>query len=281
MAAFIPNNQPSIPLFAHHCRPAPHGPYERKMKSGMSPTPAPDQVAPRASCEGAASGTIRSLTLDGPAGRLEAVLNPGAPDAPFAALICHPHPMFGGNLHNKVVYHAMKVMNDPAWGLGWPVLRFNFRGAGLSDGDHDGEAESGDVLAALEWLDQEFQRPLIVAGYSFGAAMALKACCGLMQIGGTGLPRTPRVRAFIALGLPTQADGPAYRYSFLRELAMPKLFLSGDRDSFAPAIELAQVAASAPEPKRLILLQGADHFFTGYLDEMQRAMADWLREQLP
>ncbi len=251
------------------------------MKSGMNPTPAPEQVEPRAGCECAASGAIRSITLNGPAGRLEAVLNPGAPDAPFAALVCHPHPMFGGNLHNKVVYHAMKVLSDPAWGLGWPVLRFNFRGAGLSDGVHHGEAEVGDVLAALDWLEQEFERPLIVAGYSFGAAMALQACCALSQTRGDGSPRTPNVRALIALGLPTQAEGPAYRYSFPRNLAIPKLFLGGDCDEFAPAAQLVEVAASAAEPKRLILLNGADHFFTGQLAPMQRVIAEWLKEQLP
>src|ERR1035441_3092892 len=63
-------------------------------------------------------------------------------DAPFSALVCHPHPLGGGNLHNKVVYHAMKALNDPQWGLGLPVLRFNFRGTGLSQGTHDGLAES-------------------------------------------------------------------------------------------------------------------------------------------
>jgi alpha/beta superfamily hydrolase len=246
----------------------------------MNPTPAPDQVAPRVSCKSAAPEAIRSVTISGPAGRLEALLNPGAPDAPFAALVCHPHPMFGGDLHNKVVYHAMKVLNDPAWGMGWPVLRFNFRGAGLSDGKHDGEAESGDVLAALEWLEQEFQRPLIIAGYSFGAAMALRACCGLKQVSGSSFEGTPGVRALIALGLPTQTEGPAYRYSFQQDLAIPKLFISGDRDDFSPAAQLAEVTASADEPKRLILLHGADHFFTGHLVAMQQAMADWLREQM-
>jgi hypothetical protein len=251
------------------------------MKSGMNPTPTPDQVETPASGETSAPGAIRSVTLNGPAGRLEAILNPGVFDAPFAALVCHPHPMFGGNLHNKVVYHAMKVINDAAWGLGWPVLRFNFRGSGLSDGEHDGEAESGDVLAALEWLEQEFQRPLIVAGYSFGAAMAMQACCTLSQSHGAATQGNPRVRALIALGLPTQADGPAYRYSVPRGLTIPKLFLSGDCDHVAPAAQLVEVAASVAEQKRLILLHGADHFFTGYLVAMQRAMADWLREQLP
>jgi predicted alpha/beta-fold hydrolase len=116
-------------------------------------------------------------SLAGPAGRLEALVNEGAPAAPFAALICHPHPLGGGSMHNKVVYHAMKVLNDPQWGLGWPVLRFNFRGTGLSQGVHDGHAEAGDVLAAIEWLENEFRLPLVVVGFSFGAMMALSACC--------------------------------------------------------------------------------------------------------
>ena len=94
-----------------------------------------------------------------------------------AALVCHPHPLGGGTLHNKVVYHAMKVLNAPEWGFGWPVLRFNFRGTGLSEGVHDGEAEAGDVGAASKWLENEYNLPLVVVGFSFGAAMALAACC--------------------------------------------------------------------------------------------------------
>jgi uncharacterized protein len=221
---------------------------------------------------------VRSLSLAGPAGQLEAVLNEGAPGAPFAALVCHPHPLGGGNLHNKVVYHAMKVLNEvrkqAAWGLGCPVLRFNFRGTGLSEGTHDGVAEAGDVLAGMDWLEREFHLPLIVAGFSFGAAMALRACC---------LPGTTHhdVRALIALGLPTTAAGRTYDYSFLHDLTTPKLFLSGDHDQFAPVEQLTEVAASAAEPKRLILIPGADHFFTDQLEAMQCALACWLKEQLP
>jgi hypothetical protein len=216
---------------------------------------------------------IRTLTLAGPAGGLEAVLNQGGADARFAALICHPHPLGGGNLHNKVVYHAMKVLNDPAWGLGCPVLRFNFRGAGLSEGAHDGEAETGDVLAALDWLDHEFRLPLIVAGFSFGAAMAMRAC----SLAG---PAHRDVRALIALGLPVEAQGRAYRYSFLTTLTTPKLFLSGDRDQFASADQLTAVVSSSAVPRRLILIPGADHFFTDQPEPMQRALAGWLKEQL-
>lgn len=219
-------------------------------------------------------GGLLGVELTGPAGRLEALLNLGASDAPFAALVCHPHPLGGGTMHSKVVYHAMKVLNDPSWGLGWPVLRFNFRGTGLSKGEHDGEAETGDVLAALDWLENEYNRPLAVVGYSFGAVMTLTACCARDD-------GARNVRGLAAIGLPTHAGGRDYSYPFLQGCTIPKLFLSGDRDQFAPAAQLAQVAASAAEPKRLALLPGADHFFAGHLAQMQRAFAGWLKEQLP
>jgi hypothetical protein len=229
------------------------------------------------------SRTVRSVELRGPAGRLEALVNDGAPDAPFAALVCHPHPLGGGTMHNKVVYHAMKAMNDPTpgnpgHGLALPVLRFNFRGTGLSEGTHDGQAETGDVLAALDWLENEFNLPVIAAGFSFGAAMVLRACC----TGG----RRHNLRALAALGLPIEiegrlAEGRVYDYSFLKDAIFPKLFLSGDHDRFAPAARLKQIAASAADPKQLVLVSGADHFFTGQLEPMQRALSSWLKEQLP
>jgi alpha/beta superfamily hydrolase len=212
---------------------------------------------------------LRSLSLAGPAGRLEALLNEGAPHAPFAALLCHPHPKGGGSMHNKVVYHAMKALNDPQWGLGWPVLRFNFRGTGLSQGVHDGKAETGDVLAALDWLEGEYHRPLVAVGFSFGAAMALSACC-------SSSPAHAKVRALALLGLPTCANGRDYRYPSLQNCPIPKLFLSGESDQYAPAAQLAQTAASAAEPKQLVLLPRADHFFTGQLEPMQQALAGWL-----
>ncbi len=204
---------------------------------------------------------------------MEAVLNEGSPDARFAALVCHPHPKGGGSMHNKVVYHAMKVLNDPAWGLALPVLRFNFRGTGLSDGAHDGKLECGDVRAAIDWIENEYKLPLVVAGFSFGAAMALKSCCSSSQ-------DRSSIRAVAALGLPTQAEGREYRYRFLADCTFPKLFLSGDRDRYAPAAQLARVVDSSAEPKRLLLISGADHFFTGQFDAMQEALGGWLKEQL-
>lgn len=225
------------------------------------------------------SEAIRTIDISGPAGRLEGVLNEGATSAPLAALVCHPHPLFGGSLHNKVVYHAMKALNDPAFGLGFPVLRFNFRGVGLSKGTHDGDAEAADVLAALDWLKRESARPVVVAGFSFGAAMALHACRHL-EGSPKGLRPGPSIHSLIALGLPTQIESPAYRYSFLDEITIPKLFLSGDHDQFSTPGQLNQITQAAAEPKELILLSGADHFFTGKLEPMQRAIASWVKEQL-
>jgi len=209
--------------------------------------------------------SIRSFFLEGAAGRLEALLNAGAPDATHAALVCHPHPLFGGTLHNKVVFHAMKALN----GFGYPVLRFNFRGTGLSQGEHDhGVGEIEDVKLALDWLDREFDLPMVFAGFSFGAAVGVQAACA-----------DPRVRSVIALGLPvTPFDEREYDLSLLATCGKPKLLVSGARDQFGPRAKLEQLAASLPEPKKLVIIEGADHFFEGRLREMREAVEDWVRE---
>jgi len=210
---------------------------------------------------------IRTFFLDGQAGRLEALLNAGASDAKYAALVCHPHPLYGGTLHNKVVYHAMKALH----GFGFPVLRFNFRGTGLSEGRHDhGSGEVDDVRAALDWLENEFHLPIIFCGFSFGAATGLRAACP-----------DPRVKALVSLGTPVEVDDRLYRYSFLKECAKPKLFISGDRDEFSPKEKLEQVFAEAAEPKRVVFVEGAGHFFEKKLDQMQAAIREWLPSALP
>ena len=215
---------------------------------------------------------IRSIDdLHGPVGRLEALLNSGRGDAPYSALICHPHPAGGGTMHNKVVYHAMKAFS--AFGL--PVLRFNFRGTGLSEGEHDnGRGEQDDVRAALNWLDVNFRRPVLFAGFSFGSQVGLRACCG-----------DTRVIGLIGLGLPVRAAGRDYEYGFLSKCEAPKLFISGNHDEFGPREELASVWESASEPKRLVWIEGADHFFQGTkespgakLGRMQTEIRLWLQE---
>ena len=208
---------------------------------------------------------IRSLFLDGPAGRLEALLNEGEKDATHAALVCHPHPLYGGTLHNKVVFHAMKALNS----FGFPVLRFNFRGAGLSQGEHThGEGEVEDVRVALDWLDGEFHLPLVLAGFSFGAAVGLRAACP-----------DERVRAVIGLGLPVAAiEGRKYDYEFLQDCRKPKLLVSGARDQYGPRPELERLFQSFAGPKKLMVIEGADHFFEGRLREMREAIEAWIRE---
>jgi uncharacterized protein len=219
------------------------------------------------------SSQIRSIEdLRGPAGRLEALLNTGREDAPYAALVCHPHPAGGGTMHNKVVYHAMKAFS--AFGL--PVLRFNFRSVGLSEGEHDeGFGEQDDVKAALDWLERNFARPIIFAGFSFGSNVGMRACCG-----------DARVKGLVGLGLPVRAEGRDYSYGFLPKCTVPKLFISGDHDQYGPRDVLDVVFARAPEPKRLVWIAGADHFFQGTADSpgaklglMQQEMREWLKSE--
>ena len=211
------------------------------------------------------TAVIRSLFIAGPAGRLEALLNAGSPTASHAAIVCHPHPLYGGTLHNKVVFHAMKALNS----FGFPVLRFNFRGTGLSEGEHaHGVGEVEDVRAALDWLEQEFTLPVIFAGFSFGAAVGLRAAYN-----------DDRVRALIALGLPAvPVEDRVYDFQFLSDCAKPKLFVSGSRDQFGPPGKLEALVNTFSDPKKLVRIEAGDHFFEGRLKEMREAIEDWLRE---
>lgn len=208
---------------------------------------------------------IRSFFLEGPAGRLEALLNAGATDATYAALVCHPHPLGGGTMHNKIVFHGMKALNS----FGFPVLRFNFRGTGLSAGLHDeGRGEVADVEAALAWLKREFGLPIVFAGFSFGSATGLRAACV-----------DPDVKALISIGTPVAAEGRVYPFAFLRECLKPKLFVSGDHDQYGPRAALEEVVAQTAEPKQLVFVPG-DHFFEGHLGEMRTTIEHWVREWL-
>ncbi len=180
-------------------------------------------------------------------------------------------------MHNKVVYHAARVFRD----LGWPTLRFNFRGVGLSEGTHDGHAEADDLAAALTWLektklekarhdefplpDTQTHRPILAAGFSFGAAITLAVAATHRS-----------VCACLALGLPLRSPNQQYAYPQLAHWSLPSLFLSGAQDSFASPQALAATIALAAPHAQLRLIPDADHFFTGHLDAMQQAIRDWL-----
>ena len=209
--------------------------------------------------------------LRGPAGRLEALLNTGVDDPPYTVLIAHPHPPSGGTMHTRVVYHVMKAFSS----FGLPVLRFNFRGTGLSEGVHDeGRGEVDDVRAAVDWLEAEFGKPVLLAGFSFGANVAMRAGCG-----------DPRVHAFVGLGLPVRAAGRNYTYGFLNGCTQPKCFISGNQDQFCPPEVLDEILRTASLPWNSFTLPGAEHFFQGVagsptpkLDQMRAVLSSWLTE---
>ncbi len=207
----------------------------------------------------------RHLFLAGPAGKLEALEWTVADAAPpLAGLVCHPHPLFGGTMHNKVVFQAARALHD----LGLPVLRFNFRGAGLSEGKHDeGRGEEGDVRAALDWLAGAFPgTPIVLAGFSFGALVGLRVGCV-----------DERVSELVGLGLPLNRNDAG----FLRRCGKPRLFLQGSEDQYGDAEKVREFAASLPEPKRMVVVPGVDHFFTGKLEEVGRAIRSWMSERRP
>jgi alpha/beta superfamily hydrolase len=202
----------------------------------------------------------RSFFLEGPAGRLEAMLwTVSAVEPAQVALVCHPHPLFGGTMHNKVVFQAAKALHRH----GMPVLRFNFRGAGLSEGAHDnGLGEQDDVRAALDFLTREFPGcPILLAGFSFGSWVGLRVGC-----------EDARVAKLIGLGIPVDNSDLTY----LRSCAKPKLIIQGGDDQFGSRDNVEELFATLPEPKRLVIVKGADHFFTGKLDQARAAIDAWL-----
>ncbi|MGC1945621.1 MAG: alpha/beta fold hydrolase [Candidatus Acidiferrales bacterium] len=206
----------------------------------------------------------RSLLLPGPTGRLEAMLwTTASADPELVALVCHPHPLFGGTMHNKVVFQAAKTLHR----RGIPVLRFNFRGTGQSEGEHDkGRGERDDVRAALDFLATEFPaRPILLAGFSFGSWVGLAVGC-----------KDERVSDLIGLGIPVNSID----LSYLRECAKPKLFIQGGNDQFGSRDKVESLVGSLPEPKKLVV-ENADHFFTGKLEQMTAAIGAWLDERFP
>lgn len=205
----------------------------------------------------------RNFFLNGPAGRLEALLWTTSNAQPaFAALVCHPHPLFGGTMHNKVVYQAAKALHE----CGAPVLRFNFRGAGQSEGVHDqGRGERDDVRAALDYLAAEFPGlPILLAGFSFGSSVGLRVGCG-----------DARVKELIGMGLPVNEVD----LSFLETCDKPKLILQGGKDQFGAREKLEALYAKIPGPKRVEFFDGADHFFAGALPKMGQAIVSWVSER--
>jgi len=199
---------------------------------------------------------IESLFLDGPAGKLEALLEEPEDQAPReAALVCHPHPLHGGTMHNKVVYRIARALRRS----GAVVLRFNFRGVNLSEGKYDrGIGEIEDARAALAVLRSRYpELPFTLAGFSFGSKVILKLGC-----------ETGEASRLIAVGFPAgQADS--------RELGacdVPRIFILSTNDEFCPVADMEAYIARLRGPKELIWVDAKDHFFAGALDQFEEAL---------
>lgn len=214
----------------------------------------------------------QQVTISGSAGRLEGLLwVPKSSQAiEMAAVVCHPHPLYQGTMHNKVVYQSAKALDS----LGIPALRFNFRGVGASEGHYDhGRGEEDDVRAALAYLEAQFPGArLLVAGFSFGAWVGLRSGC-----------TDSRVPELIGLGLPI--DDRKLDFGYLRRCGKPKLLIQGESDPYGGRAHFERFVQSfSPEAAaatRVVFVPAADHFFTGHLDEMAGALRSWMGSRHP
>jgi hypothetical protein len=205
---------------------------------------------------------IESHWIPGPAGRLEALLEEPEGEPPsIAALVCHPHPLFGGTMHNKVAYRLARGLRR----AGAVTLRFNFRGVGGSEGER-GQVEGGveDARAVLGWLRERYpELPFALAGFSFGARAIVRLGCGMEG-----------ARYLLAAGFATRMGGERR----LENCPSPKIFVNSTHDEFAPRPEVEALFARTAEPKRLLWIEATDHFFAGALDAFEETVWREARE---
>jgi alpha/beta superfamily hydrolase len=198
-------------------------------------------------------------------GHLEAILREPQLTARGAALVCHPHPLGGGTMHNKVVFRAFTGLVDARLA----TLRFNFRGVGASTGEHDdGNGETRDVLDALDYLSANFpDLPVTLAGFSFGSRVGTEAAMD-----------DKRVVRFISIGTPVDK----YDFSHLKNLRKPILFVHGDRDKFGSLENLNALVAEVAEnaDATLVVFENCGHFFEKHLLQLKNAVHDWVLEKM-
>jgi alpha/beta superfamily hydrolase len=208
---------------------------------------------------------IESLTLAGPAGRIEALLEEPDDVTPrMCAVVCHPHPLYGGTMHNKVVYRLARGLRR----AGIVVLRFNFRGVGSSAGEHGHlEGEIEDARAALAaHRDRYPALPCALAGFSFGSRVVTRLGC---EASGASF--------LMAAGFPTRWGSPDY----LENCAAPKIFIQSTNDEFGPRAELEAMYALFPAPKQLHFIEASDHFFAGGLEELELRVKTSAEQLMP
>ena len=201
-----------------------------------------------------------NLFIPASVGQLEAILKEPAGEAKGVALVCHPHPMGGGTMHNKVVFRAAAGLAD----AGLITLRFNFRGVGASDGEHDGAAEKQDVRDCLDYLSRNYpDQPITLAGFSFGTRMG-------SEVGMTD----ERVVRLISIGTPVDKYDD---FDYLENLRKPILFVHGDRDEFGSVESLQRLVdkVSQKTETELVVFENCGHFFDEHLSELRDTIKHW------
>lgn len=196
-------------------------------------------------------------------GRLEAILKDPSVERRGVALVCHPHPLGGGTMHNKVVFRAAAGLND----AGLTVIRFNFRGVGLSTGVHN-EIEGGiqDVRDALEFLAGEYPgEDITLAGFSFGSRTGL-------EVGITD----DRVKRLISIGTPVEKYSD---YDFLNAVTKPILFVHGTEDEFCSVQSLRSLTDQIPHAD-VVIFENSGHFFDEHLQELRETVREWTLKEL-
>jgi uncharacterized protein len=199
-----------------------------------------------------------NLLIPAPHGELEALYRPNNLQAERVALVLHPHPQFGGTMHNKVVARAAKALQE----AGVEPLRFNFRGVGHSTGAYDeGHGETDDARAALDYLlaQQSHAREVFITGFSFGSAVGMRLGCA-----------DQRVQQLIAIGAPARL----HNVDLLTQCTKPKLFIHGELDEIAPLAPLVELLERIPasSPHKLVTIAGAGHFFDDQLPELMQVI---------
>jgi hypothetical protein len=222
--------------------------------------------------QGAARGSrapgasrLQAIALAGPAGPLEGLLQEhDAHDHAITAVVLHPHPLHGGTLHNKVVHRVASVLH----GMGAAVLRINFRGVGESGGSHDrGEGELEDARAAWTWMRTRYPGARRwLSGFSFGSWIAARLVAS-----------EPDTEHLILIAPPVATSD----FSLMRTSAVPKLVIQGTRDDLAPSEALAREYPHWAEPKELIVVEGATHFFDKQLGALAHALHQGLAGPAP
>jgi len=178
-------------------------------------------------------------------------------------VLCHPHPQYGGDMHNRVITTALGAAHQE----GFSTLRFNFRGVGDSGGSYsEGIGEMEDVGAAIEFLhskQKEPNLPLILLGYSFGAC--------------TGIPvaiKDERVKRVVAISPPLDI----YDFNFMKGCKKKKLIVVGDKDEWCPVLRLEDWYQQLDEPKSLTLVEGADHFYSYQANLLVQPLRNFFKE---